>query len=331
MESRQFNHTDLRVTPIGLGLAALGRPGYINLGHAADLGQNYDMAAMEAHAHAVLDAAWQAGIRYYDAARSYGRAEHFLSSWLHSRGISPQDVTVGSKWGYTYTANWRVDADKHEVKDHTLPVLRRQIGESRALLGEYLKLYQIHSATLDSGVLDNREVLEELAALRDEGLMIGLSLSGPQQADTLSKALAIQAGGRPLFRSVQATWNLLSRGATNALREAHDAGMGVIVKEALANGRLTSRNEDPSFDARRKVLQDAAAEANVSIDALALAAVMAQPWADVVLSGAAQVDQLTSNAKALEVMWGEEMSTRLAGLAEDEDEYWKIRSQLDWN
>jgi aryl-alcohol dehydrogenase-like predicted oxidoreductase len=319
------------VTPIGLGLAALGRPGYINLGHAADLSQNYDVAAMEAHAHTVLDAAWQAGIRYYDAARSYGRAEQFLSSWLHSRGISPQDVTVGSKWGYTYTAGWRVDADKHEVKEHTLPVLRRQIGESRALLGEHLKLFQIHSATLDSGVLDNLEVLEALAALRDEGLVIGLSLSGPQQADALSKALAIQVGDRPLFRSVQATWNLLSRGATNALSEAHAAGMGVIVKEALANGRLTSRNEDSAFAARRRILQDAAAEAGVPIDALALAAVMAQPWADVVLSGAAQVDQLNSNVKAFEVVWREELAARLAGLAESEDEYWQIRGQLDWN
>jgi aryl-alcohol dehydrogenase-like predicted oxidoreductase len=312
-------------------LAALGRPGYINLGHAADLGQNYDVAAMEAHAHSVLDAAWQAGIRYYDAARSYGRAEQFLSSWLHSRGIGPQEVVVGSKWGYTYTAGWRVKADKHEVKDHTLPVLRRQIGESRALLGEYLKLYQIHSATLDSGVLDNREVLEELAVIRDEGLVIGLSLSGPHQAQTLKKALAIQIDGRPLFRSVQATWNVLSRGATDALNEAHDAGMGVIVKEALANGRLTSRNEDPAFDTKRRLLQAVSDEAGVSIDALALAAVMAQPWADIVLSGAAQVDQLNSNVKGLKVAWREAIAAQLDDLTEPEEQYWKTRGRLEWN
>ena len=70
---------------IGLGLAALGRPGYINLGHADDLGRNYDVAAMRAHAHAVLDAAWGAGVRYFDAARSYGRAEEFLGDWLRTR------------------------------------------------------------------------------------------------------------------------------------------------------------------------------------------------------------------------------------------------------
>jgi aryl-alcohol dehydrogenase-like predicted oxidoreductase len=331
MRSVQFNQTGLGVTPLGLGLAALGRPGYINLGHAADLNREYNVAAMESHTHSVLDAAWAAGVRYFDAARSYGRAEQFLSTWLKSRGISPEEVVVGSKWGYTYTAGWRVDADKHEVKEHTLPVLRRQIGESKALLGQYLKLYQIHSATLDSGVLDNLEVLEELAALRDGGLIIGLSLSGPQQADALRKAIAIQVGGRPLFRSVQATWNLLSRGATGALKDAHAAGMGVIIKEALANGRLTSRNEDAGFAAKRRLLQAVAAEAGASIDALALAAVMAQPWADVVLSGAAQVDQLYANVKALDVTWNEGMAARLAELTEPEEVYWQTRSQLEWN
>jgi aryl-alcohol dehydrogenase-like predicted oxidoreductase len=62
------------VTELGLGLAALGRPGYINVGHGADL-PSTELEAMEAHAHRVLDAAYDGGVRYFDAARSYGRAE----------------------------------------------------------------------------------------------------------------------------------------------------------------------------------------------------------------------------------------------------------------
>src|SRR6478609_8166938 len=91
---------------LGLGLAALGRPGYVTLNPASDLGASYDPAAMEAHAHDVLDAAFDAGIRYVDAARSYGRAEDFVASWLRARKIAPGDVVVASKWGYTYTADW---------------------------------------------------------------------------------------------------------------------------------------------------------------------------------------------------------------------------------
>lgn len=331
MNLKPFGRTPLPVTPIGLGLAALGRPGYINLGHADDLKQEYDVAAMEAHAHTVLDAAWDAGIRYFDAARSYGRAEQFLAAWLRSRAIAPDAVVVGSKWGYTYTAGWQVAAEKHEIKDHTLPVLQRQIAESRGHLGDYLKLYQIHSATLDSGVLNNREVLAELARLRDDGLVIGLSLSGPGQADTVRRALAIEIGGRPLFRAVQATWNLLAREAGVALAEAHDAGMGVIVKEALANGRLTDRNDDPAFASRRSLLAEVAAEAQTGLDGIALAAVMAQPWVDVVLSGAARSEHLTANLKALDVHWRNTFDNRLAELVEPAEQYWQTRSGLAWN
>ena len=66
------------MTRIGLGLAALGRPGYINLGHQDDLRGNYDVGAMEGHAHKMLELAYQKGIRYFDAARSYGKVEQFL-------------------------------------------------------------------------------------------------------------------------------------------------------------------------------------------------------------------------------------------------------------
>ncbi len=331
MKTRQLGNTGLRVTPIGLGLAALGRPGYINLKHAEDLGQDYDEKNMEQHAHLVLDAAWQAGIRYFDAARSYGNAEAFLASWLAACKIGPGEVSVGSKWGYTYTADWQVDAPIHETKEHSLDVLRRQRGESEANLGEYLGLYQIHSATLESGVLENQAVLSELARYRDKGLVIGLTLSGPRQAETLLHAMEIIENGRPLFECVQATWNLLEQSAGEALQAAHERGMGTIIKEALANGRLTAKNDEPAFAQKRTLLEAAAAGQKTTIDALALAAVLAQPWVDVVLSGAATREQLFSNAMATEVAWDEETGKKLAGLVEPPQEYWAKRSSLRWN
>ena len=322
--------TDLLVSPIGLGLAALGRPGYINLGHADDLDGQYDVAAMEARAHTLLDAAWRAGIRYFDAARSYGRAEAFLASWLHARTIPRDEVVVGSKWGYTYTAGWKVKADVHEVKEHTLPVLQRQWHESRTHLGAYLRLYQIHSATLESGVLANRAVLSTLAQLKREGMTIGLSLSGPKQAEVLRRAVATEVDGVRLFDSVQATWNLIEPSAGPALQEAHAAGMGIIVKEALANGRLTPRNTDPAFAPTLAVLERQAVRLDVPIDALALAAALAQPWAGVVLSGAATVDHLRSNVIARDVLWDDEATHALSTLAELPAVYWKTRSALSW-
>ncbi len=316
---RTLGATGLPVSALGLGLAALGRPGYINLGHAGDVGDTH-VEAMERHAHEVLDAAYEGGVRYFDAARSYGRAEAFLASWLGRRGLSRDDVTVGSKWGYTYTADWRVDADEHEVKDLSVSTLRRQLGETRALIGEHLALYQIHSATLESGVLDDAEVREELARLREEGVRVGFTATGPRQAATIEHALEV--GG---FDAVQATWNLHERSATAALDAAHEAGLGVIVKEALANGRLTERGD---ADER---LTAAARERGTTPDALALAAVLAQPWAGVVLSGAATVDTLRSNVAALEAQWDARAEEELAPLAEPAEEYWERRSELAWN
>jgi aryl-alcohol dehydrogenase-like predicted oxidoreductase len=331
MNRKQFGNSGLLVTPIGLGMAALGRPGYINLGHAEDLAHDYDIDAMERHAHDVLDAAWSAGVRYYDAARSYGRAEAFLGSWLASRQISPTDVAIGSKWGYIYTADWQVEADKHEIKDHRLPVLNRQIRESRELLGKYLNLYQIHSATLESGVLDNLPVLDALADLRRDGLTIGLSLSGPKQAETLRRALTTQPDGVPLFGSVQATWNILAQEVGPALKEAHQSGMGVILKEVLANGRLTTRNQDPSFRDAYGLLVEMATELETTVDALAMAAAMAQPWADIVLSGAARVEHLRSNLQAGHIDLNSNQLARLLHLKEPADVYWELRGRLEWN
>jgi aryl-alcohol dehydrogenase-like predicted oxidoreductase len=321
----------LSVSRLGLGLAALGRPGYINLGHANDLGRNYDVTAMEAHCHAVLDCAWALGVRYFDVARSYGRAEAFLASWLAARGIRPAEITVASKWGYTYTADWSVTAERHEVKDHTLVVLRRQLAETRGLVGDHLDVYQVHSATLESGVLSNARVLEELARMRQSGLLIGLTVSGPGQAETLRRAMDVAVDGVRVFDCVQATWNLLEPSAGVALQAAHDAGLGVIVKEALANGRLTDRNEDADFASGRRVLEDEAARLGTTLDGLALAATLARPWADVVLSGAATVEQLRSNARALDVCWDAHAAERLERIAEGAEEYWSRRSRLAWN
>ena len=306
------------VAELGLGLAALGRPGYINLGHGADVA-DASRDAMERTAHAVLDVAYDAGVRAFDAARSYGAAEAFLASWLERRGLGRDDVVVSSKWGYAYTAGWRVDADVHEVKDLSAEQLQRQWAETRALLGEYVRLYQIHSATLESGVLDDRAVRDELAALRAGGIHVGLTVTGAGQAATLERALEV--GG---FDAVQATWNLHERSAERALARAHAAGLRVYVKEALANGRLTVRGSNSE-------LAVAARERATSEDAIALAAALARPWADVVLSGAATVAQLESNLDARTLTWDAGLEQRFAGLIEEPAAYWAERSALAWN
>ena len=97
MKLKPLGNTDRLVSPIGLGLAALGRPGYINLGHGEDLAGLTDVNHMEANAHSVLDEAWEHGIRYVDTARSYGKAELFLNSWLRRRASPARSSTWRSR------------------------------------------------------------------------------------------------------------------------------------------------------------------------------------------------------------------------------------------
>ena len=77
----------------------------------------------------------------------------------------------------------------------------------------------MHSLTLDSPLFDDGPLLDALARLRDSGVAVGFSTSGPAQADTILRALEVEpgAGGR-LFSAVQSTWNLLETSAAPALK-----------------------------------------------------------------------------------------------------------------
>ncbi|MET9011015.1 aldo/keto reductase [Streptomyces olivaceoviridis] len=308
---------------IGLGLAAVGRPGYINLGRDEDLGQDRSVEALRTRTHELLDAAYAQGVRYFDAARSYGRSEEFLADWL---GAHPEadDVVVGSKWGYTYTAGWSTDAERHEVKDHSLATYERQRAETDALLGDRLDLYQIHSVTPDSPALTDKDLHARLAEAAAQGLTVGFSTSGPAQADAIRAALAVTVDGEPLFRTVQSTYNALEASAGPALAEAHDAGLTVIVKEGMANGRLAG----PHAPEALKAVADAS---GMGCDAVALAWILRRPWAGVVLSGAATVPQLVSNLHAPAVDLDEDQLARLDTLAEDPRAYWERRGELPWH
>src|SRR5262249_54921640 len=230
---------------LGLGLAALGRPGYITLGRRRDLDFERTPEALYARCAEVLDAARRAGVRYVDAARSYGRAEEFLGRWLAERGVAPGELTVGSKWGYRYTADWRGEAPPPEQEEHPGGRLLAPPHETPTLIGRWLELYQIHSATVDSGALTDEALLAALVAARRAGSFraLGATLSGPESARALDLVVAARVDGEPVFDVVQATFNPLEPSLAGGLAPAHEAGLGGSGEEAHANGRRTHPNQ----------------------------------------------------------------------------------------
>ena len=306
----------------------LGRPAYINTGSAGALPADRSVEAYRAHTAVMLDAALAAGVDWVDTARSYGRAEEFVGDWWRARAAADPDwtaqaPTVSSKWGYRYVGDWDMQAAVHEIKDHSPAHFRAQLVLTRRCLPR-LNLYQVHSLTLDSPLFDDEPLLRALGELRDSGVAIGFSSSGPQQGEIIRRAMEIDVDGARLFSAVQATWNLLEPSAGPALREASRRELTVIVKESLANGRLVV---DPPA-----ALRAAADRHGAAVDAVALAAVAQQPWADRVLLGAAGVDQLHANLRADAVTLDpDELTTLVTELAMDPGDYWQDRSALSWH
>jgi aryl-alcohol dehydrogenase-like predicted oxidoreductase len=317
------------VDRIGLGLAAVARPAYITT-HRDALGPTRSVDALRERTEALLERAYAAGVRYLDVARSYGRAEEFLAGWLRGHPLRP--VVVGSKWGYRYVGDWRRDAEVHEVKDHSVAAFTRQSAESLELLGPWLDVYHVHSATLDTGVLDDAAVHRAMAGLRERGIRLGISTSGPAQPDAVRRALDVRVDGEPLFTSFQCTWNVLEPSVGAALAEAADAGAWVIVKEPVANGRLAPGGGDTSPGVARATML--AQQLEVPLDQLAIAAVLAQPWfrdSARVLSGAVDAGQLDSNLAAARLDLPDGVLDELSALAEPAAGYWSTRSARPWS
>jgi aryl-alcohol dehydrogenase-like predicted oxidoreductase len=305
---------------LGLGLAALGRPAYINLGRDGALPEARTVDAMRDTCRQVLDAAYAAGVRWVDVARSYGLAEVFLAGWLADRGMP--DLTVSSKWGYTYVGGWRLDADVHEIKEHSTSRFAEQWTESRALLGERIAIYQVHSLTPDSPVFTDQPLLEALAGLNAQGVRVGFSTSGSTQAETIERGMALRVAGQPVFTAVQSTWNVLEPSAGPALAQAHRSGAHVLIKEAMANGKLATNPPTP--------LLEIAERHGVGPDAIAIAAALSHPWADTVLLGPTSTDQLSSTLCAAAGCLTEQDLQQLAPLAMPTTEYWFERGMLTW-
>lgn len=313
---------------LGLGTAAIGRPQYINIREKAT-STAFSLEEFRKRGYTLLQQAYEAGIRYFDTAPGYGMAEDLLIEWLKS--IDDPQVEVATKWGYTYTANFDPNATQHEVKEHSLPKLNEQWATSIQLL-PYLKTYQIHSATFETGVLDNHQVLKRLAQLKERhGLIIGLTSTGSNQLQVLEKALGIQVAGQPLFEAFQVTYNVLDQSLAPTLAEMGRQNKRVIIKEALANGRVFPNSNYPNYADLYRILAEIATNHAVGIDAVALQFCRQTVRPFTVLSGASNSKHLLSNLQMEEIELSEAEIHLLKGQAVETDFYWTERKALAWN
>ena len=211
MEQRTLGHSGLSVSVIGLGTWQLG----------SDWGD-----VSEQDAYAVLEAAYEEGIRFFDTADVYGdgRSERLIGNFLRSNSIT--DVVVATKAGRRVA---QVPAN------YTLANLRKWTDRSRKNLGvDRLQLVQLHCPP--SPVYESERVFDALDVLVNEGLIENYGVSVEKRSEALA------AIDRPGVTSVQIILNMLRLGPLGeVLPAAVAADVGIIARVPLASGLLSGR------------------------------------------------------------------------------------------
>jgi aryl-alcohol dehydrogenase-like predicted oxidoreductase len=312
---------------LGLGTAAIGRPHYINIRQEQIL--EFSLDAFREKGRMLLEEAYRKGIRYFDTAPGYGMAEQLLIDWVTDKNDS--SIEVASKWGYTYVANFDSNATQHEVKEHSLEKLNEQWKKSKVLLPN-LRIYQIHSATFETGVIENERILNRLAELKSEyNLIIGITTTGANQKEVLTKAIDIEVDSESLFDLFQVTYNIFDQSLATVAEEIAKRNKRLVIKEAMANGRVFPNKNYPQYHKAYNKLNELKEKYNVGIDAIALRFCMDSIPVFKVLSGAANEQHLLDNLKIKDFRLEEEDIMQLKEQVILPECYWDERKQLNWN
>jgi aryl-alcohol dehydrogenase-like predicted oxidoreductase len=314
-------------TGLGLGTAAIGRPQYINV--RQEKTKALDLESFKLKGVHVLETAYQLGVRYFDTAPGYGLAEQLLLDWVRSKNDAT--IQIATKWGYTYVANFDPKALVHEVKEHSIHKLNEQWQTSKGFIPN-LRVYQIHSATLETGVLENKDVLNRLAFLKGKHhILIGITTTGANQAEVIEKALDVTVDNQALFDAFQVTYNMLDQSLSEFKTELKSQNKKIIIKEALANGRLFRDDKFPHYSGLYGVLEHLSKKYQVGIDAIALQFCAKTIENSIVLSGASNTKHLKSNLDLNAFELSDADIEILKECKKDTTNYWNERKQLNWN
>lgn len=312
---------------IGLGTAAIGRPQYINIKEKSD--EVISLEAFKENGINLLDKAYAQGVRYFDTAPGYGFAEKLLIDWISNKDDG--EIEIATKWGYTYVANFDPNAEIHEIKEHSIQKLNEQWNQSK-YLSPNLSTYQIHSATLETGVLDNAQVLQRLFEFKKKhNILIGLTTTGADQISVIKKALDIEVESSQLFDVFQVTYNIFDQSLSAVSTELSNQKKRIVIKEALANGRVFPNENYPNYISAYKKLMDLSEKYKTGIDAIALRFCIDTIPVYKVLSGASIARHLTDNLKASDFELDKNDLIELSQLSINPTHYWNERKKLGWN
>jgi aryl-alcohol dehydrogenase-like predicted oxidoreductase len=294
MEHRRLGGSDLEVSVVGLG--------------CNNFGMKIDLAA----SRAVIDAALDAGIDFFDTADMYGggKSEEFIGEVLGKRRSR---VRIGTKFGAGRKAK---GPGQFGTRAYTLECAEASLKRLRT---DYIDLYQMHYPDPGTPIEETLGALDELVR-QGKVRQIGCSnFTGPMiaEADAVSGKK-----GLPRFVSAQNEWSLLKREAEGDVIPACEKHrLGQLPYFPLASGLLTGkyrRGEKFAAGTRFATMGDyfasVATDANFAkVEALervakahghtllelAMSWLAAQPSVASVIAGATTPEQVHANAKSV--------------------------------
>ena len=287
MRTRRLGGSDLDVTVVGLGCN--------NFGGRID----------EQATKAVVDAALDAGITFFDTADTYGGAggsETFLGRILAGRR---DQVVLATKFGH--------DMGDGETARGSRAYIRKAVDASlRRLQTDRIDLYQYHRP---DGVTPIEETLDALHELVEEGKVRAIGSSNFTAPMVEEARTVAEDGELTPFASEQSQYSWLRREAEDELLPACERlGIGFIPYFPLASGLLTGKYrrgepapegtrlhgrqiDDADYD-RIERLEAFARERGATLLELAIGGLAALPGVASVIAGATRPEQVRANAAA---------------------------------
>ncbi len=311
MEYKNLGRTGLKISAVGLGCGNFGgigsAPAFFGKGETKD------------QAFAIMDAAWDMGINFFDTVDAYGggQSEAWIGEWLAARGSRVRAGLILSSKVFNPVGDGPNDwglSRRH--------ILRQIEASLKRLQTDYLDMYLTHETPDPATPLD--ETLRALDDLVHQGKVRYIGASN-MPAWVLTKALWV-SDKRNLFRFdwVQNAYSLLERGdEPEMLPLCADQGLGYTPFSPLAGGWLTGKYQrgasypagsrmtlrpepyrklehDSIFDALDG-LRARAVERGTDLATLALAWVMSHPLVTAPIIGPRKPEHLEPAQRALEI------------------------------
>ncbi|MEV8597963.1 aldo/keto reductase [Streptomyces sp. NPDC052012] len=316
MEYTQLGRTGLKVSRLILGT--------MNFGPQTD----------EADSHAIMDAALDAGINFFDTANVYGwgenkgRTESIIGNWF-AKGEGRRDKVVLATKVY---GNMGADGAAWPNHDKLSAVnIRRAVDASlQRLRTDYIDLYQFHHIDRSTPF---EEIWQAVDVLIQQGKILYVGSSNfPGYKIAQANEIADRRGGTIGLVSEQCLYNLAERRAEmEVIPAAQDYGLGVIpwsplhggllggvIKKEVeghrrASGRAAETLKDPAARAQIQAYEDLLDKHGIEPGEAALAWLLTRPGVTGPIVGPRTAEQLTSALRAVELELSEEL---LAGLDE---------------